>query len=607
MYLSKSDFKVARTCETKLYYRKRSYPTAQDDDPYVEFLADGGYMVEAIARLLFPDGREVIPDIDSDAQAGFAATMEALKEKNVTLFEATLLYGQLMAQVDILEKRGNNFRLVEVKAKSVETQDDLPNPFRGKKGRIVSKWIPYLEDVAYQAHILRQLFPDATVTPCLGVVDKSKRAGIGTTFDKFQLVPRSKGQNERAFQKPQVTFGGDLAALVNDPFVRIFDVTREVEELLPEVVKAAGVFVTSLTSNGPIRTKPNLGVVCKSCEYRIEPLEQNGFRECWGPLADPSPHLLDLYQVGRLGSETLTAMIADGKTALVDISAESFQGKIGERQSIQFDWTLKNAEFISPELPQLLSACKYPLHFLDFEASRISVPYHAGMHPYEQVAFQWSCHTIPWPGAELEHHEWINVDDVYPNFDFASSLMRVIRGDGTVFVWSTFEKSALEDVKEQLVHYGKDDPALSEWLTLMVGATGPIVDLHRLAKEHYFHPVMRGSLSIKDVLPAVWLHDSALHNHRWFAHYFEKQNGSVLEPYETLDPLPFGENRTEEAEAVRQGTAAIRTYQEMMYGLRRSDPTFRQAMKQLLLNYCKLDTAAMVMIWMHWIGASRPV
>jgi hypothetical protein len=77
----------------------------------------------------------------------------------------------------------------------------------------------------------------------------------------------------------------------------------------------------------------------------------------------------------------------------------------------------------------------------------------------------------------------------------------------------------------------------------------------------------------------------------------------LLEPYESLDPLPFGDDDIEgEGEAVREGTGAIRTYQEMMYGLRRSDAAFRNAQRQLLLNYCKLDTAAMVMIWMHWKG-----
>src|SRR6266480_3076111 len=42
-YLSKSDFKVARTCATKLYYKKLGYPSIRDDDQYLQFLADGGY------------------------------------------------------------------------------------------------------------------------------------------------------------------------------------------------------------------------------------------------------------------------------------------------------------------------------------------------------------------------------------------------------------------------------------------------------------------------------------------------------------------------------------------------------------------------------------
>jgi hypothetical protein len=91
--------------------------------------------------------------------------------------------------------------------------------------------------------------------------------------------------------------------------------------------------------------------------------------------------------------------------------------------------------------------------------------------------------------------------------------------------------------------------------------------------------------------------------HPWFSEYFIEQDGRVLSPYETLEGLPFGElGAVEEGEAVHEGMVAVRTYQEMIYGLRRSDPSFRKAMRQLLLNYCKLDTAAMVMIWMHWSG-----
>jgi hypothetical protein len=105
------------------------------------------------------------------------------------------------------------------------------------------------------------------------------------------------------------------------------------------------------------------------------------------------------------------------------------------------------------------------------------------------------------------------------------------------------------------------------------------------------------------VLPAVWFQNAKVRNHPWFSLYAREKDGRLLEPYETLEPLPFGDDAIEdEAEAVREGTGAIRTYQEMMYGLRRTDAAFRAAQKQLLLNYCKLDTAAMVMIWMHWTG-----
>jgi hypothetical protein len=123
-------------------------------------------------------------------------------------------------------------------------------------------------------------------------------------------------------------------------------------------------------------------------------------------------------------------------------------------------------EFINPELWRTLDSCKYPLHFVDFEASRTAVPYHLGMRPYEQVAFQWSCHTIPALGEDLIHREWINVDEAYPNFEFARSLKEVIAREGTVFVWSSFEKSTLTDVRDQLVRYEIKDQPLFDWLRL---------------------------------------------------------------------------------------------------------------------------------------------
>ena len=37
-------------------------------------------------------------------------------------------------------------------------------------------------------------------------------------------------------------------------------------------------------------------------------------------------------------------------------------------------------------------------------------------------------------------------------------------------------------------------------------------------------------------------------------------------------------------------------YRDMMYG----DPSQKEKIKRQLLEYCKLDTMAMVIIWEHW-------
>jgi len=131
-HLSKSDFKVARDCPAKLYYRKLGYPSAKDHD-YSHFLKDGGYMVETLAKLLHPEGVEI--GFEGGLEEAAAKTMRALRKENATLFEATLVWDQYCARVDILKKVGNRFELIEVKAKSVSSSDGQPF-FRGKRGEL---------------------------------------------------------------------------------------------------------------------------------------------------------------------------------------------------------------------------------------------------------------------------------------------------------------------------------------------------------------------------------------------------------------------------------------------------------------------------------------
>ena len=72
------------------------------------------------------------------------------------------------------------------------------------------------------------------------------------------------------------------------------------------------------------------------------------------------------------------------------------------------------------------------------------MPHHKGMSPYGQLAFQWSCHTQHEPNAPLEHREYLNTDPRWPNQIFAQTLREAVGDDGTLLVWSPFERRSEE-------------------------------------------------------------------------------------------------------------------------------------------------------------------
>lgn len=122
-YLTKSRFKLALDCPTKLYYtRKPEYENKSEADSFLEALAQGGFQVEELARMDYPEGIAILGD-DYNYSLLAEKTRELLEQENVTIFEPAFLIDGLFIRVDILVKRGNNIKLIEVKAKSIRSLD----------------------------------------------------------------------------------------------------------------------------------------------------------------------------------------------------------------------------------------------------------------------------------------------------------------------------------------------------------------------------------------------------------------------------------------------------------------------------------------------------
>ena len=155
--LTKSRFKLGLECPNKLYYtHKKEYANSKESDPFLEALAQGGFQVEELARMHYPNGI-LIEGNDGDYEFLWNRTNELLKQENVIIYEAAFLYNGLFIRTDILVKQGNNIELIEVKAKSFDPNDDYI--FIGKRGGMLSKWKPYLFDVAFQKYVIQQCFP----------------------------------------------------------------------------------------------------------------------------------------------------------------------------------------------------------------------------------------------------------------------------------------------------------------------------------------------------------------------------------------------------------------------------------------------------------------
>jgi hypothetical protein len=592
-HLTKSDFKLGYQCPFKLKYKKAKYPSTLAENEMLEFFAEAGFMVEAIAHAVMRANPDVV-------------------------FEKTLQAGRFSARLDGFEQFPDRIVLTEIKAKSIDGAN--PEQFFKKRTREVDgNWLEYMLDITFQVMVAESCFPGVTVVPQLCMVNKNKPSSLDAIYAKIDLLEDSE---DRDRSLPRAVYTGDVEALRADHFLEFINVRECVDILMPEVRAKAAELLDFIDGKRPDIT-PRLGTSpCKACEYRDADPVRDGFAECWGPTPPRGENVIDLYRAGN-GTNELKAevarRIAGGQLRLADFPDDLLAGgkSSGQVRRNQKQALVSGREVVSEGLAEKLAAFVYPVHFIDFEASRIPVPYVAGMKPYEQVAFQFSCHTLRSAAStELEHRAWLNLNDVYPNEEFLRELRSAIGDTGTVLIWSGYELSTLRHVRRQLRERGMLTADLAAWLGGLIGpepAIGEedktvgsrVVDLLKISQAHYAHPLMRGSHSIKRVLDAVWSDAPNLWDDPWFAEYYKKSNdGAVLDPYATLAASPIGIDLAESDEsdesAVTDGVGAMRAYQDMLYGEHKNDLAMRDKMRDSLLRYCGLDTAAMVIIWKHW-------
>jgi hypothetical protein len=607
--LTKSDFKLACDCRRKLSYKSRGYPSRAKGK---SALSEEGARVEALARALFPGGMWVEP---GPGETAAAATRRMLGGSgDMVLFEATFEADGMSCRTDILERAGGRYLVHEVKSSAVDSDEDSGSPFRSSRGDIAAEWVEDLEDLAFQVLVLRRaLGSTAAIEPRLVCVDSAASADALVHRWLLEFEPAAQGR------QAHWVFRGSGDAVQASGLLRSLPAANEVDEMLRDGGEEGGVGVearvdqllASLASGALHHEPPPVRPDCKNCEYRWAASEadpRDGYSECWGPEA-PGGHLCDLHRAGSLGARNrlgFEQLYQQGVRNLVDLPLEAINELRpgGKRQQMQVQAARTGQEHRAPELAAQLHELGWPLRFLDFETARLAVPAVPGQSPYDLLVFQYSCHQLDGADAALRHSGWIHAGGPGSvHLEFATRLRASLGDHGPILTWTSFERSALDEVRLRIRDEGGHDDLVA-WIAAVTGSDGDegrLVDLHRMCLESYIHPDMLGNTSIKMVLPAVLASDPGLRQHPWFADWFRSLSAGELDPYAHLPQVTCGGRQLE---AVRDGLGAQHAYERIMQAVRKGDLAEAKAWQRLLHQYCELDTLAMVMVWWRWRSSS---
>ena len=196
---TKSAFKTALICPRQLYYYydSKTYANQNNDDGFLQALAEGGFQVGELAKIYY--GVDADSDIKTlDCVSSIEQTKKLFERDDVCIAEAAFRYKNCFVRVDILKKKGYTLELIEVKAKSW----DKESSFTQKKNpnRIASDILPYLYDVAFQKWVvtnaLKEQYPDTpyTVKTFLMMADKDQVASVDGINQCFRI---GKDKNKR--------------------------------------------------------------------------------------------------------------------------------------------------------------------------------------------------------------------------------------------------------------------------------------------------------------------------------------------------------------------------------------------------------------------------
>lgn len=209
---------------------------------------------------------------------------------------------------------------------------------------------------------------------------------------------------------------------------------------------------------------------------------------CWKDVPEDS-----VLHLSGIAKEKLFQLHDNGIKTIADIPTDH---EMTKSFKLQVESLLSNKAIIDKEgIKKFLHSINYPLYFMDFETIMPAIPIYNNTHPYQHIPFQYSIHFKETKSSTLLHYEFLAETGADPRRQFIEQLIKHTSIPGDILTYNaTFERSVLNNLKKIFPELTNDiDYILYRIKDLIIPFENKL----------YYHPLMKGSYSIKNVLPAL--------------------------------------------------------------------------------------------------------
>jgi hypothetical protein len=469
-------------------------------------------------------------------------------EKSLYLYKHHFnLKDETPAQLQAIFNQGTNVGLVAQELFPNGTDASPPNHFKMQESVFkTQQFIENGEQIIYEA-----TFQFNGVIAALDILVKDKEGWKAYEVKSSTSVSETYVMDAAIQYYTIVNSGFDLKDIsivhINNQYIKngkvdihqlftIESVYDRVQEVLPNIPNQVENFKQLIKQE----SVPNIdiGAHCDnpySCDFK-------GL--CWKHIPDYS-----IFNLARLNGNKKFDLYNQGIITFDQLNLETAQ--LNGNQKMQVVSELEGKTFIDKEnINYFINNLEYPIYYLDFETMGTAIPIYDKSKPYQQIVFQYSLH-IEQENGIIEHKEYLAKANpkIDPRDAFVKQLIKDCGNEGDVLVYNIgFERGKLNDLKALYPQFAiQISNIMNRLKDLMIP----------FQQRWYYTPQMKGSYSIKYVLPALVPELS----------------------YQDLE--------------IKEGGTASNTFTQMVLGLFDGDI---EKTRTNLLEYCKMDTYAMVKI-----------